>query len=414
MNFLILLDHIIVSGSRFLLSVLVARFLGLDDFGVYALIWTIVTLASAMQIPISITPMMQIGPVVLAHRRKAFFASALMLQLGFGLATLPITVFGLILIIPDAYDVVLLSLIASVYIFIFNFYEYFRRYFFAEGNQVAALCFDLVLYSLILACVYVLVEVSSFSILTYFALTLVPTGFLIILMVKVYTWRTTTPIVHRVFMRRLLRISYPLVSSSLASFITGHAFVFSTAFFLGTNEVGGIAAVRNIVGPFMIILMALENSLIRTLTLYSKNQAMMRKYANEVSFKWLCLFVVFALGLSFASEFLMDLLYGNEFIVFSEVIPWFCAATLFQVVSRVQTVRLRTEGQYVAIKKANIATMYFMLVTSPVLIMIFGIKGAGYSVVLISVLILIFQDLFEREGFIIRFVKSTMVGKLWQ
>lgn len=414
MNFLILLDHIIVSGSRFLLSVLVARFLGLDDFGVYALIWTIVTLASAMQIPISITPMMQIGPVVLAHRRKAFFASALMLQLGFGLATLPITVFAFVLIIPDAYDVVLLSLIASVYIFIFNFYEYFRRYFFAEGNQVAALCFDSVLYSLILACVYVLVEVSSFSILSYFALTLVPTGFLIILMVKVYTWRTTTPIVHRVFMRRLLRISYPLVSSSLASFISGHAFVFSTAFFLGTNEVGGIAAVRNIVGPFMIILMALENSLIRTLTLYSKNQAMMRKYANEVSFKWLCLFVVFALGLSFASEFVMDLVYGSEFIVFSEVIPWFCAATLIQVVSRVQTVRLRTEGQYVAIKKANIATMYFTLVTSPVLIMIFGTIGAGYSVVLIAVLILIFQDLFEREGFMIRFVKSTMVGKLWK
>jgi O-antigen/teichoic acid export membrane protein len=110
LNYLILLDHLVVSGSRFLLSILIARALGLEDFGVYALLWTIVTFASAMQIPVTITPMMQLGPRVLGHRQEEFFATAMFAQLAYSVVAVPfITVAAAVIVWgrPDALAIIL-------------------------------------------------------------------------------------------------------------------------------------------------------------------------------------------------------------------------------------------------------------------------------------------------------------------
>lgn len=59
---LTVLDQVLVSGSNFLISILILRFLGINDFGVFSFYWLILTLINGAQISFVISPMFTNAP----------------------------------------------------------------------------------------------------------------------------------------------------------------------------------------------------------------------------------------------------------------------------------------------------------------------------------------------------------------
>lgn len=57
-----LLDQALVGGVNFLTFALLARALGVREFGVFALAWSAVLLAGNLQMSLIVSPMMSIGP----------------------------------------------------------------------------------------------------------------------------------------------------------------------------------------------------------------------------------------------------------------------------------------------------------------------------------------------------------------
>ena len=57
-----LADQALVSGTNFLTFALLARALGVSEFGVFALSWSVVLLVSSLQMALIVAPMMSIGP----------------------------------------------------------------------------------------------------------------------------------------------------------------------------------------------------------------------------------------------------------------------------------------------------------------------------------------------------------------
>jgi O-antigen/teichoic acid export membrane protein len=55
---LILFDQIIVSGSNFLLSIFILRFLGAEVFGVFTFLWLFILFFNSIQMSLIISPMM--------------------------------------------------------------------------------------------------------------------------------------------------------------------------------------------------------------------------------------------------------------------------------------------------------------------------------------------------------------------
>lgn len=55
---LVFLDQIIVSGSNFLLGILLARNLGIEEYGQFALLWLIVLFFSSLQLSFIVSPML--------------------------------------------------------------------------------------------------------------------------------------------------------------------------------------------------------------------------------------------------------------------------------------------------------------------------------------------------------------------
>jgi len=59
---LTILDQVLVSGSNFLISILILRFLGINDFGIFSFYWLILTLINSAQISFVISPMFTNAP----------------------------------------------------------------------------------------------------------------------------------------------------------------------------------------------------------------------------------------------------------------------------------------------------------------------------------------------------------------
>lgn len=72
---LALADQAVVSGASFLTTILIARFLGVETFGQFALAWLGVFFVQNLQIALIAAPMMTIGPKYHADERAAYAAA---------------------------------------------------------------------------------------------------------------------------------------------------------------------------------------------------------------------------------------------------------------------------------------------------------------------------------------------------
>jgi len=78
-------DQAIVSGTNFLFGVLVARFVGVDEFGLFTLAWLLVSFVSMLQNALILSPMMSIGPKVTRSNEADYFSTVIIQQLVFSI-----------------------------------------------------------------------------------------------------------------------------------------------------------------------------------------------------------------------------------------------------------------------------------------------------------------------------------------
>lgn len=393
MKSVVLLDHVVVSGSRFLLSLMIARFLGLESFGVYVLIWTVVTFSASIQIPLTITPMMQIAPGISAPRAKSFYSVSCWLQVFCAIVSVPILSSLIYFITPIMDEKIIVCLSVGFYIFSYNNYEYVRRKIFTDGSTWTVLIIDLIVYTISIVSVLILYFNNLFSLFNYFVWVSVAP----LIVVIVFMWGnifTELPWGRvRIYLRKIWRIARPLLLSTVAGFISGHTFVYATAVFLGASVLGGITAAKQLLGPLAIIAMALENSMTREAVILHKNEPKkLDDYARRVRNRWLLFYLVVVLVIAVPSEQILTIVYGAGYSEYYYVTYWIGAAALMQIVTRVQTIKLRTTGAYDIIQRSNIYAMIASLLFAPVLVYTLGVTGAMLAIILQQGVIMLVQQ----------------------
>src|SRR5271154_3962226 len=90
-----LADQSVVSATNFLTSVMLARFMGLREFGIFALAWMVVLFANSIQNALIVAPMMSVGPQQEDKDKPRYFGAvffhALLLSLSCFLLVFAIT-----------------------------------------------------------------------------------------------------------------------------------------------------------------------------------------------------------------------------------------------------------------------------------------------------------------------------------
>ena len=143
-----LADQTVVSGSNFLANILLARILGIEEFGRYVLAWTIVLFVQNLQSSTIASTMMSIGPKQEADAVPRFYGSTFILQAMVGLFAAAFTLVTATLV-SRIFPVPGLDTIAvplSVTILCSQTHDFLRRYFFSVGRMRVSFFLDATRY----------------------------------------------------------------------------------------------------------------------------------------------------------------------------------------------------------------------------------------------------------------------------
>ncbi len=134
----VLFDQAMVSGSNFLTGIILARALGIAEFGRFTLAWMVVLFVQSIQHAAINAPMMTIGARQESANCPAYYGAVFVQQIAFailsaGLSLIAVTASALIF--PD-YGIAGLTLPLTAAVFFTQVQDFLRRYYFTIEKPV--------------------------------------------------------------------------------------------------------------------------------------------------------------------------------------------------------------------------------------------------------------------------------------
>ena len=320
-------DQVIVSGTNFFTGVLIARFLGPKEFGFYTLLWIVVMLFSNLQYALIIGPMMSIGPKQNNDDKPIYYGGLFFFQLCFSLVFISLILLlinGLGLIMQDQYLISIagpLAFSGSAYLT----QEYFRRLFFTRSREGLALKLDVLSYLGQICGLFIIFFVlENASIELIFIVIAVTSSLAVCIgLIKMTPISLSRSAFEKMYKRNRAFIN-GTVFFTLAQWTGPQIILFLSGLKLGTESLGGIRAVINLLAPLNIVLLGLLNILpvraSKILRLKGKSGVVV--FLTKISIPIVTLLSIVSIGILVFRIELMSLIFGNNYLGFTNLIGW--------------------------------------------------------------------------------------------
>lgn len=331
-----LLDQLIVSGCNFLLGILLTRWLGLDLYGVFALAWMGMLLASNLQLNFVLKPLMTLGPKEDENNQPAYYAATQWLNflfVGFiGLIGFAL-VWGADMWFPD-WEIDPLFPILPLAVIAFLLQEYYRRLFFVKGQSFRSLVMDAIAYGGMILGTFGFFLFAELSVSTAYSIVLV--SFSLSFVLGLWWARDMGTISFDALKQVLSKhwgFSSWLVGTAMLQFFGSNFFLVAAGSIVGSAGVGALRIAQNLMGLTHILFQAMENTVpIKASTALMRDGIKgMLHYLKLVSVKTGLIIGLILLSVALAAEPLITLVYGAEFSSQSYLLIGYCVfyATLF-------------------------------------------------------------------------------------
>ena len=322
-----LADQIVVSGSNFLSNVLLARILGIEEFGRYVLAWTIVLFVQNLQYSALSSAMLSIGPKQDADAARSYFGSMFMLQAIFGVGSAALTLVGAY-VGAAAFPGLRLDTLAiplAIAVVCSQTHDFLRRYFFSVGRLEVSFSTDTIRYTG--QNIAILALISWFAANSASALCLISAA-------AVVGSLATLPYIPplKYSLRGMLsaclhgwHFSKWLVGSTLLGFVFANLFTFAAGIFLGAAAVGAMRAAFATVSIANLVIEACVNvvPVSASRKLMSSGRWGLFEYLKKVTI-YGTLAIASLLGLVvIGPQFWLHLFFGPEFEAYWNLIPWY-------------------------------------------------------------------------------------------
>ncbi len=391
-DFWALADQGAVSGFNFLTGVLLARMLGLHDFGVFSLAWLAVLFANSLQVPLVISPMLSIGPQQSEYEAPRYFGTVFLQETLFvALSTgLMLEVMLHSTLLVRSWDVHALALPTAAAAAPYQLQDFLRRYFFTRGKQVAAFVNDLVSYGSQVAGFIVLYAMGRLTSAT--ALYVMGVTSVLALLVGWYwvdelAWPRR--LYFQVMARRHWQTSKWLTSSALMQWTSSNLFTIVASAFLGASAAGVLRAIRNIMGVTHIWSLGLSNvvPVNAARRLRTNGVRSMVAYLRETTWIWSSVTLVFAVIVWVAPEFWLNLLYGPAYAGYGSLLRLYTFAYMWVTLALPLNAGAVALEYTVPIFWGYGASSLFSVLSSVPLIRFFGLNGAVLGILGTQVLL---------------------------
>lgn len=385
----VFIDQLLVSGSNFILGILLARNLGVELYGRFTLIWLIILFFSSLQLAFIISPMYSLG----AKRNiesKSHFLNALkyIYLIFFSIVILMCSIFfkfgHLIwgdLNLNDVEGYILPCIL------VFLLHDFLRRYFIFTKRNKQLILIDIISYlgQILGVIIYVRVElISVFQVLfVVFGLS----NLVGLFSIKIKPIKLTY--LRLVFLDNW-RFSKWLVYSSILQWGSGNYFILAAGALLGNWAVGAIKVIQNLMGVLNVLFLSFENILpIKFSEMYRNGSIkLMRTYFFKLSKIGVSVFSILLLLSILFNEQLVLSIYGNSYIEYSYMLIWFILINLFIYFGILLRYVLRTLEITKAIFYGYVINILFALSTSKILIENFNLEGVVFGLLITQIIMI--------------------------
>jgi len=369
-----------VSGVNFLTGILLARYLGLDEYGRFTLAWMAVLFFNSIQQAGIIAPMMSLGPKQNGADETGYYSAIIVQQivwsvLGFFLLWAGVWLSGFI--VPQ-WGVQDLGLPLASALLAWQLQDFLRRYFFARNQSKLAFFNDVISYLGQLALLLALfhwARLTTAGVLWLIALTsaaavLVGACGLGSLQFSRKTLREIT--------RQHWYSSKWLLGSALIQWTSGNYFIVSLGAIVGTGAVGALRAAQNIMGVTHILFQGLENIVpagaARSLQIGGK--VAMQTYLWKATLMCTGVTSLFCLIVAIAPDWLFTLFYGSDYTGYGYLLWWFAPIYLLISIGLPLRAGLCALSQTRPIFVAYVIMTTFSVLSASFLVDCYGISGA--------------------------------------
>jgi O-antigen/teichoic acid export membrane protein len=395
-KFLILGDQAIVSGANFATGIILARTLGLDQYGLFAFIWLSVLFFSSLHQALIIMPLYTLFPK--SDNKQSYLANLMAIQIIFSIFTF----IGIFLIISISSSIYFdwnisqfkwtLSAVAAG--FVFN--DYLRRLFFTLHMPKTSLGMDVIGYGLQPILLLFLAYQNALSInsalVSIFILQM--TSSLLGLLLS-YRSKISIKEIKGTFTDNLNFSKY-LIGTSLLQWLSGNLFLAVGASLLGTAALGAIRIAQNIVGVLNVLFLAMENIVpVRAAeVMKSEGPKSMINYIGKIS-KQSVIPVLLILGMliGFRSQ-IITLFYGSQFQSIDSILIGFGGLYVLVFLGTLLRFAIRTLENNKVIFLSYVLTTLFSLVMAQPLVVNYHLNGiliGLFSVQIINIIIYLFS-----------------------
>ncbi len=339
-------DQIMVSGTSFLLGILLVRALGLENYGVFALLWMVVLFALGINQALITKPMLSLAPKMNPIESKLYLNNMLLLQIGlsFIIAFVGILLWLLPTIVSFADSYLTFIPILSGLLFFQMAHDYYRKRCFIEDKINLAFMIDaaLCLGQLILIAIYWLQNQLTLEL----TLTLILAANIVSVLIAAFSFNIDINSVASIKadVKKQFVFSKWLLGTAILQWFSGNYFIIIGASIIGPVAVGALRMVQNIMGFFHIIFLSLENiapiEAARQLSVGGWNA--MVDYLKKMTFKIGIAFLALLVIISVGAPWIIELLYGEAYSSYSYVVLAYCGLYVFVFLSIPLQFALRT------------------------------------------------------------------------
>jgi O-antigen/teichoic acid export membrane protein len=319
-----LTDQSVVSATNFLTNLLLVRFMGLREFGIFALAWMSVQFVNSLQSALIIAPMMSIGPKQEEKDRPSYFGAVVFQELVLVSFCFAIVFAALNLssgFFPHA-GLRRLALPLAVSAFAYQMQDFIRRYFFATRQSRRALADDALSYLSQLPILFLLHRAGHLNSATALW---VMAGTSLIALLPGWLWMERLEFSQKWIssvLRRHWKISRWLSGAALLQWTSGNLFVLAAPIYYGAAAVGALRASQNLMGVTHVWFQGLDN-VVPVETARRLRQGGVRSmlaYTRSVLLKWGGLTLLFAIVVAVAPGFWLRMVYGPQMVQYGYIL----------------------------------------------------------------------------------------------
>lgn len=374
-----------VSGANFLTGIILARFLGLEGFGVFTLVWALYLFSYAIQEGLIIFPMMSVVPKLSLQEQPAYFGAVF--TLSFVYAMFAALLLAATLAVGNALGWKTGGFVAALFwVVLFRLLQDFiRRYFFVTEKPHIALLLDSVCYLGQLGAIWALLAAGYGQVKwVLYAHAFTAAVSVLLSLIFMGTLRNSWPTI-KVWAKRNWDSSRWLTLSELAEWVTNYSFIAAAGALTGVASVGAIRAAQNIMGVSHIFLLGLDNVLPAMASAHFAKEGWVGliRFARKASYLVVGLMLLFVLVVGLFPEFWLQLFYGPEYAGYGHVVLWMGAYYVMLAIVIPPRIILRTIEDTRPIFSSFLVTAVLSLVLAFPLARVAGLSGilAGMFIV---------------------------------